>query len=456
MRIRRVSHSVALMLSFAAAAAPQQFVAETAPPFTFTKIDLELLDKAGQLDRYFQDKGLVYNDPETSDYITAVGTAIVPGGALPEHVVWRFRVLRDPIPNAFALPNGSLYVTSGLLALLENEAQLASVLAHEQTHVLNRHGYLENRSHRKKALTAHIFAAAGAGGGIAGGMIGASVYLIGNLVPAFLEASVYGYARDLEREADLRSVGALNNAGYSTEEIPNVFRLLQTDHEVELSEFFYRDHPKLQERLHYVSALVNDTRPSTRHPKVEAEAYIAATEQVARHNVDLDILAGRARTAAAVALRLTRQNPGSSEDYCALGDAFRALGPRTPEPTPDELSSKGKKEARKNASKMTRQEQETALMATSAGKAAWEINRRQSEEAYRQAVELSAANGNAHRGLGFLYERAHQDAKSAEEFRKYLELSPDAPDRLQIVRHLEALEKTPSQQPPSPLQRQSQ
>ena len=74
-------------------------------------------------------------------------------------------MLRDPIPNAFALANGSIYVNSGLLAVLENEAQLASVIAHEQTHVLNRHPYLENRSYRKKSVAANILAGVGGAGG---------------------------------------------------------------------------------------------------------------------------------------------------------------------------------------------------------------------------------------------------------------------------------------------------
>jgi predicted Zn-dependent protease len=63
---------------------------------------------------------------------------------MPEKVTYRFLVLREPMVNAFALPNGSIYITTGLLALLENEAQLAGILGHEA------HPYFENRSLRKK------------------------------------------------------------------------------------------------------------------------------------------------------------------------------------------------------------------------------------------------------------------------------------------------------------------
>ena len=78
----------------------------------------------------------------------------------PENVLWRFRAIRDLEINAFALPNGSIYVTTGLLSRMENEAQLAGVLAHEVTHVTNRHTYLEYRSARKKMVAIDVMVAA--------------------------------------------------------------------------------------------------------------------------------------------------------------------------------------------------------------------------------------------------------------------------------------------------------
>lgn len=408
--------------------------------FKFTKVDLELLDKANLLDRDMQEKGMVYMEPELTEYVSAVGNDVLPTGPAPENVTWRFFVLRDPVPNAFALPNGSIYLNTGLLALLENEAQLASVLAHEEAHVLNRHSYLANRSYRKKAVAAHIFAAAGAIGAAAGGAGGAAAYALGRLAPTLLEASVYGYNRELEKNADVHAVGALVQSDYSAEEMVNAFRLLAAGHEVDLSQVFYQDHPKLKDRIAYTSELVNSTHPITKHPRVEPERYSKATGSVARHNVDLDIRAGRTRTAVAVAQRLTKQNPKSSENFCALGDAFRSLGPRTPEPTPEELSSHGKNEARKKLEKLTEQEYAEALMAAPNGKANWEANAKQAQDAYTTALELNPANAAPHRGLGFLYEREHLPAQSAEEFRKYLELAPNAFDQSQIRRHLEANE----------------
>src|SRR4051794_9484157 len=89
--------------------------ADTPETFKFTKIDVELLAKANQADQEFDRKGLVFNDPEAAAYIEEVGKKVIPEAPL-ENVRWRFRVLRDAQPNAFALPNGTIYVDSGLLA----------------------------------------------------------------------------------------------------------------------------------------------------------------------------------------------------------------------------------------------------------------------------------------------------------------------------------------------------
>jgi len=81
----------------------------------------------------------VLHDPDLQAYIDAAGNRVLGDRPVPEKVTYRFLVLRDPMVNAFALPNGSVYITTGLLALLENEAQLAGVLGHEAAHIYERH-----------------------------------------------------------------------------------------------------------------------------------------------------------------------------------------------------------------------------------------------------------------------------------------------------------------------------
>jgi signal transduction histidine kinase len=84
-----------------------------------------------------QEIGLI-NDQALQQYVQQVGAAIATKSERP-NLPWTFRVVDDPTPNAFALPGGFIFVTRGLLDLMGNEAELASVLGHEIGHVTARH-----------------------------------------------------------------------------------------------------------------------------------------------------------------------------------------------------------------------------------------------------------------------------------------------------------------------------
>ena len=428
--------------------------AEQKPAFQFTKIENELLERVRQLEKKLEDDGLVYTDPDVTEYVNFVGKAVLPDAAPPENVVWRFKVLRDPEANAFALPNGSIYVNTGLLARLDNEAQLASVLGHEVTHVLQRHSYLEYRSMRKKMVAIHVFSAIGAVAGQFGGIAAAVVSVVSQMVPMIVVGTIFGYSRELEKEADVRAVGALVEADYSAEEMPNALKALKNQYEVDLSEgeprVFYSSHPRLNERIAYISELANATRPKTPHPMVEAERYFARTEKALRHDVTLEIQIGQARTAVALAKRLVKNDPNSGENYFLLGEAYRALGPRAEKPTAEEQISDAKKKTRKLVSKTTLNEYEKTLLGAPGGPAALAESTKLAEVAYQQAAAVDATFAKTFRGLGFLYERAAQAPQAIEAYRKYLEAAPKAFDRPQIERRVEALEKAAASPPATP------
>src|SRR5947207_6232114 len=91
--------------------------AETPETFKFTKIDLELLEKVNQVDREFERRGLVFNDPDTVTYIEEIGKKMVPESPL-ENVTWRSRVLPDPAPTPLALPHPPIYLNTAPLPTL--------------------------------------------------------------------------------------------------------------------------------------------------------------------------------------------------------------------------------------------------------------------------------------------------------------------------------------------------
>jgi predicted Zn-dependent protease len=402
----------------------------SASDFQFNEGDLKLLQEADLLDVQLEWDGLVYEDAETTHYVESVGRSVLPPGPPPEHVKWQFRVLREAELNAFALPNGSVYVNTGLLALLQNEAQLAAVLAHEEAHVLERHSYLERRGRHKKAVAVGILKLAGGVAGSGFGLSGLAVSAISSVASDLLVATVFGYDRKMESEADMSGLEALRKAGYQPDGMVGSFQLLAQEAGEDSSPALYRDHPRLEMRIQYVTQAIQANPPGTGPLRVGAEDYSVATENVCRHDFQLELLAGQPRRAVAVAQHLVDDHP-TAENYSLLGDAYWAMGGRPPDPSTQQLSSE-RKQAAKKLQTMTRREYEHALLAEAQGQDAWKENREKAESSYQKALQADPSNAEAFRGLGFVYEDEGKNDQAIVNFRKYLQMAPQAWDRTKI------------------------
>ncbi|MBD0369653.1 MAG: M48 family metalloprotease [Pyrinomonadaceae bacterium] len=443
-----VTGPVASLEDSAQQQAPAQQPEASAATFKFTKADLDLLEQVNLLDQQFDKEGLVYHDEALDAYLNRVGVSLLPDMAV-ENVRWQFRVMRDPVPNAFALPNGSIYVNSGLLSLMDSEAQLAGVLSHEITHVLHRHTYLQNRSNRKKILAINILQTIGFWNPV-GGVAGAAINLIATISPLVLELSMFGYSRDLERDADMDGARRLANAGYNPQEMVSTFKLLKKDIEGEQLKIFYSDHPQLNERISYITNLINSkSLKIAAQPIGESKtAYLSSIERAARHDVQLAINSGRFRSAVYVSQKLTSFDPDSPQSFYYLAESYRTLGPRSPELTDKEMTEGAKRSAAKKRNKYTLEEEEARLMQTAAGVENWKANQQKAEELYLKALKLDASHPPSHRGLGMLYEKLGRKAEAINEYQKYLEFAPaDAPDRERIRRRLENLRGAQAPQP---------
>ena len=410
--------------------------------FKFGKVDLELLEQVNLLDKRFEREGLVLEADAANAYLKRIGEVLVPRNEQFENVTWRFRALRDPQPNAFALPNGSIYVTTGLMSLVDNESQLAAVLAHEMTHVLRRHTYLQNRSNRKKFLTMNIIAAVGAYA--PGGVAGAIITIATAVAPFIVIATIFGYSRDLEREADLKGIDMMIKAEYAPEEMVNVMKLLDKDLEGENIRLFYNDHPALDERIRYLSGYLGaraDKVTSQMELNREKGAYFREMEPVMRHDIQLAINQGRFRSAVYLAQRLADLHP-DSENLFWLAESYRTLGPRRQQLTDKELTNSAKKDAAKKREKRTIEEEERDLLTTPEGQQEAKAHQEKAEELYLRALSLVNPAVAAHRGLGMLYEKAGQKSEALNEYEKYLALAPAPIDRERIQKRIENLRRS--------------
>jgi predicted Zn-dependent protease len=156
----------------------------------------------------------LYEDQETLLYLNLVGQTLALNSARPQtYGGYHFAVLDSHEINAFACPGGTIFVTRGMLGIVENEDELAAVLAHEISHVNLRHGLKSI----KKARWTQVVATLGAEGARA--YTGAEMQNLVNLFQGtiddvFKTLVVRGYGRKAEFEADESAVGCLVSAGY--------------------------------------------------------------------------------------------------------------------------------------------------------------------------------------------------------------------------------------------------
>ncbi len=156
----------------------------------------------------------------------------------------RVYTMRAPGFNAAMYPNGMMHIRSGLLLRVENEAQLAAVIAHEAGHYLRQHGLQRLRDIREKTNSLLFFQIA---------LAGAGVPVVGDIAMLATLAGLSAFSRNMEREADGYGLLLLSRAGYDPGEAWKVWRFLvkekKADKDAETPSFFVASHPQSKERL---------------------------------------------------------------------------------------------------------------------------------------------------------------------------------------------------------------
>jgi len=355
----------------------------TAGNFAPEQDEQRLWQRAQEEQERLDSSGLLLQDRDLDAYLDEVARRLQP----PEvwrQIPFRVKVLKNPLSNAFAYPNGVIYVHTGILARMENEAQLATLLAHEMTHATHRHQVREFRGKRNRtAVLASLRATLG------------GLPAIGELTTALGElgtmASVSGYSRDLETEADMEGIARVVAAGYDPREAPKLFDQIKQElqEEGEKEPFFFGSHPRLKERAGNYRDFLDE------HPgaggTVGADAFARRVAPARLANTWMQLQAGRFEQARAGAEKLLAARPKDARGHFLLGEILR--------------------------------QEEGEKVSTAIGH-------------FRKAVAADPAYAEPYRSLGLVHLKAGEKKEAKKAFQSYLKLAPKAADRSYVEDYL--------------------
>ena len=192
-----------------------------------------------------REMGLV-DDPRLAGYVRQIGERLVVHQTR-KNITYRFKVVDSHVPNAFALPGGHIYVTRGLLTLVNNEDELAGVIGHEIGHVVGKHGG------RRVTMSAPFL--------VVSGLLGAATGIVskrlGNAIveggAALSGVVVAPYSRGQEREADRIGLDLAANAGWNPEGLSRLLESLGREETLlrgqERKAHWLDSHPDTKERV---------------------------------------------------------------------------------------------------------------------------------------------------------------------------------------------------------------
>ena len=334
--------------------------------------------EANELDKVLRNRGILLEDAAANAYVQNLMDELYPefAGSI------RARIAKSSELNAYALPNGSVYINLGLLARMHNEAQLAMVLGHEAAHFIEQHGLRQ-----REAVDGMVVA------GVALTVL-TGIPFSGQLMMA---SAMSGYSQDFERAADQRGFARISERGYDTRQAAEVFRIMREEVEaLDIAQpYLYSSHPKLSERVDTLSEMAGQSpngNGTLGLQRFEREVGHLRGRLLAQYLQEQDfkrlmlILEDQQRRAA---------YPEYARFY--LGEAYRLRG--------DEG------------------DQEKSL------------------QAYRAALEDAPAFAPTYRALGLQAMQDGDKAQAIEYLQQYLGLNPAARDRKYIQGYLAKLGK---------------
>ncbi len=294
----------------------------------------------------------VVDDGEVQTYVQSIGDRIVRQfNANPYD--YKFFVINESIPNAFAVPGGYIFIFRGLIEMMDTEGELASILCHECGHIQGRH--MQRQAEQNKMLS--IASLAGIATGILLGMSGGGAVGSGLALgsAAGVQTAALQYSREYEAEADQLGFKYLCGAGYPPGDMVTIMHKLDQCKWLVNSKVpsYLLTHPTSAERVQHLQDMVQKQKSQANRPAISPSigdfgimkaALVAdysepekATEQfqaAARKNPAesayglgrLYLRMGNSTDALTKLQEAARLRPGSPLILCSLGSVYHQMG----------------------------------------------------------------------------------------------------------------------------------
>jgi len=204
------------------------------------------------------------------EYVSRIGTGIAKISHRPD-LPWHFTVVDTDVVNAFAVPGGYIYLTRGILAQMNNEAEMASVLGHEIGHVTARHSVTQLSQQQLMGLGLTL-----------GSVFSPTFRNLSGLAETGLSVLMLKYSRDHERQSDQLGVQYMAQAGYDPEQMSKFFQVFVAMREESGSAIpnWLSSHPAPPDRIEatVAAAALEKSQNPQRTYQINADPFLGRLE----------------------------------------------------------------------------------------------------------------------------------------------------------------------------------
>lgn len=237
----------------------------------------------------------LYDNPRVQDYVNRVGQSLVP---FDSQKLYAFKVIQSPVPVAYTLSTGTVYISTGLISLTDNEAQIAYILSHELAHAYLDHwkvkvmsALAEQEYNRKQERKSAMYGAllGGAAGAIVGGRGGNAEMALAVAAGGAVTGAALGaaFARRIdvdwdyvqENAADDFAIKNTLDKNYDVQEVPKLYQVMSdaatVDQRVALG--FLGNKKRVKDRTEYARKMIGTTLKPDYEKKLAAAQLIGTS-----------------------------------------------------------------------------------------------------------------------------------------------------------------------------------